>query len=81
MAGRGWSELEAAAPHADQPDITDRDLAIVLFTSGTTGRSKGCMLSHRYVVRHAQLMAKHLQLTSDDVLFCRSPSSTSTPRC
>ena len=43
---------------------------MVLFTSGTTGRSKGCMLSHRYAVRHAQLFAQHMQLRADDVLYC-----------
>lgn len=49
------------------------DPALVLFTSGTTGVSKGCVLSHRYAVRQAQLMVEHLRLTPDDVLFCPFP--------
>ncbi|MGB8860866.1 MAG: AMP-binding protein [Ilumatobacteraceae bacterium] len=47
--------------------------AMVLFTSGTTGPSKGCVLSHRYTVRQAELMIEHLQLRSDDVLYCPFP--------
>lgn len=49
------------------------DPAMVLFTSGTTGPSKGCVLSHRYAVRQAELMIDNLQLRGDDVLYCPFP--------
>lgn len=49
------------------------DPAMVLFTSGTTGRSKGCVLSHRYAVRQAELMVENLKLRSTDVLYCPFP--------
>ncbi|MGD9702408.1 MAG: AMP-binding protein [Acidimicrobiia bacterium] len=46
---------------------------MLLFTSGTTGRSKGCVLSHRYAVRQAELAVEHLGLRADDVLYCPFP--------
>ncbi|MEN9645722.1 MAG: hypothetical protein RL238_2391 [Actinomycetota bacterium] len=49
------------------------DPAMILFTSGTTGPSKGCVLSHRYTLRQAALMAEHLGFRDDDVLYCPFP--------
>ena len=49
------------------------DPAMVMFTSGTTGPSKGCVLSHRYAVRQAELMIERLALRPDDVLYCPFP--------
>lgn len=56
---------------ASAHEVTDP--AMVLFTSGTTGPSKGCVLSHRYAVRQAQLMIENLELRADDVLYCPFP--------
>ena len=58
---------------AELPPVAASDPAIVMFTSGTTGPSKGCLLSHRYVVRNAELMIENLRLRPDDVLYCPFP--------
>jgi crotonobetaine/carnitine-CoA ligase len=55
------------------PTHSETDPAMLLFTSGTTGRSKGCVLSHRYAVRQAELTVEHLGLRTDDVLYCPFP--------
>ena len=49
------------------------DVALLAFTSGTTGLPKACMHFHRDILAMADSFAKHtLKPTSDDV-FCGSP--------
>lgn len=57
-------------PHRE---VRDTDLGTILFTSGTTGPSKGCMLSHRYGVRTAEVIAESIGLRGDDCLYCPFP--------
>ena len=54
---------------------TDTDTAVIMFTSGTTGVSKGCRLSHRYAVRTAENMVAPFRLTADDVNYTPYPLS------
>jgi acetyl-CoA synthetase len=51
---------------ATQPD----DLAIIHFTSGTTGRPKGAMHAHRAAVAHRATAELALDLKPDDVFWC-----------
>ncbi|MDP9094191.1 MAG: AMP-binding protein [Actinomycetota bacterium] len=57
------------APHA----VDDLDVATLLFTSGTTGVSKACELSHRYLARQGEIHARQFGLRADDVLYCPFP--------
>ncbi len=74
VASIDWHEVDgdvdALPPHAGH---TATDPAMILFTSGTTGPSKGCILSHRYTLRQASLMSQHLGFRDDDVLYCPFP--------
>ena len=49
------------------------DLAAFLYTSGTTGRSKGAMLTQNNLLSNAQALVKEWRYTADDVLLHALP--------
>lgn len=68
-----------AAEAAQQPDQfttirrADDDLAALLYTSGTTGRSKGAMLSHRNLAVNAEVLHRYWAFRPGDVLLHMLP--------
>jgi fatty-acyl-CoA synthase len=64
--------VAAAAPvtaeqvHAIRQTVRLSDVAVILYTSGTTASPKGCLLSHESLVRTAMAAAERWQLTPTD---------------
>ncbi len=70
------SFANAAAGQPEQFDTVERgadDLAAFLYTSGTTGRSKGAMLSQGNLLSNAEALVDYWQFTGDDVLLHALP--------
>ncbi len=78
----GFEQLENLLSHAPQFEpvpIADSDIAEILYTSGTTGKPKGCLHTHRGVVMAGITGAMAMKLDENDRLLMAMPIWHSSP--
>ena len=63
-----WEDL-IQADTAPNPDVSlpETALASIIYTSGSSGRPKGVMLSHRNIVANTHSICRYLKLTAADI--------------
>ena len=80
-APKGFIRRDDVADIAVGADEIDRrwrslapeDTALILYTSGSTSRPKGCLLSHRALLNQGRLMAGRYKMTARDRIWAPLP--------
>lgn len=65
--------IAAGAPHEADRDVGLGDDALILYTSGTTGRPKGAVLTHANLTFNAMNQLAHTDVLGSDVVLCIAP--------
>ncbi|MFH8751961.1 class I adenylate-forming enzyme family protein [Streptomyces rimosus] len=70
-----WQQLSAQAPAPVTAEAISRDVALLMYTSGTTSRPKAVVSGHGQVVAATRAIAARLRYRAADVVYCRLPLS------
>ncbi|KMY65887.1 fatty-acid--CoA ligase [Desulfocarbo indianensis] len=74
-----FAALLAGAPQPQAVQVSDQDLAEILYTSGTTGKPKGCLHTQQTVVMAGITGAMVMKMDSQDRLLMAMPIWHSSP--
>ncbi|CAE6816899.1 Long-chain-fatty-acid--CoA ligase [Paraburkholderia aspalathi] len=69
----GWNDALARACVARDHESRPEDLAVIPYTSGTTGRPKGCIHTHRSVMHSTVSCGAWPNLPNESVMLCSVP--------
>src|SRR5437016_2541679 len=69
----GYARFQRASSDSKQDACVPSDDAIIIYTSGTSGKPKGCLLTHGNVITNARQISEWLQFTGKDRLLTIMP--------
>ena len=75
VAIHDWLNSAPVGSPLGDVEVRPDDLAVIVYTSGTTGRPKGVMLSHRNIVANVKAIDRRVSATPDDLFLSFLPLS------